>query len=170
MDARSDREPGRTDLQHSFDADSLAALPLARGRGYRQDQVEQFRDAALATVRELEVRLEEAVAAYEAERRSGPLAEPDPVAIAMQLTGDQLRRAGYVAIGATLSEARERASAILADASRQVARELEETTALLETARDELRAKDGDSYQASQLRLGVGRAIESLKGVRGTGR
>lgn len=115
------------------------------------------------------MRLEDAVAAYEAERRSGPLAEPDPVAIAMQLTGDQLRRAGYVAIGATLSESRERANAILADATRRVARLVEETTALLETARDELRGSESDSYEASQLRLGIGRAIESLKSIRGTG-
>lgn len=165
MNTRQDQPPPYR-AEHSHDADSLAAWPLERGRGYRPDSVEQFRDAALTTVRELEVRLEEAVAAYEAERRSGTISEPDPVAIAMQLTGDQLRRAGYTAIGATLSEARERANAVLADASRRVARQVEEAVALLEAARDELRVKDGDSYQASQLRLGIGRAIEGLKGGR----
>lgn len=165
MDTGQDQPPPHP-APRSHDADSLAAWPLERGRGYRLDSVEQFRDAALTTVRELEVRLEEAVAAYEAERRSGTISEPDPVAIAMQLTGDQLRRAGYTAIGATLSEARERANAILADASRRVTRQIEGAVALLEAARDELRVQDGDSYQASQLRLGIGRAIENLKGPR----
>jgi hypothetical protein len=147
-------------MRREYSSDDIAGWVLPPGRGYARQETDNFRAAAVAAVKTLETRLENARAEIEAQTTS-PTPRLDIMAIARSLAPEELQKVGLTAIGLELVEARQAAREKERIASRRASKILAEARDRLLTAANTLPAANAQ-FTADQLRLAIGEAVEKL--------
>lgn len=147
-------------LKREFTAEDIERYNIKQGRGYDKTDTEVFRQTALHVVRALEDKLQRALAEVSAQR--SPAAEPDIQDIAKSLSHEELERAGLVAIGLELADARVEANRRKQQAMHHAYRILADVRSHLERAAQALETGASPPLTTHQLRIKIGQAITAL--------
>ena len=148
-------------IRREYSSEDIANFPIRQGRGYDRQDVDVFRQTALAAVRTLEERVERANA--EAQQPSQQVAmAPDLKAIAASLSPEELERVGLMAIGLELTNARNNAARRLTETQRKAYSILATARTRLIEALAELDNEAAPALTAHELRVKIAHAISAL--------